>query len=142
MISDPLDIAEIHIAETDGGKRQKTELISRNVQNGISDVIDPSLLSILSQIAEGKMAFFYVQSFKMLTRNFGKLMRIMEFVLTHDAPFVTNNYYIENGYIEKRAKPIRAPLAATHSMYNMISYPGAGKKHNAALDRLMKNGIL
>ena len=77
------------------------------VQSGIDPTINQTLNEILDRIGDGKQPFFFSDSFKMITRNPDKLYKVMEFVLSSNAPVVTFNYYISNGYVARRARLIK-----------------------------------
>ena len=51
--------------------------------------------------------------FKMLSRNMKKLLLVMEILMQNQCRFVTANYYIENGYYEKRIPTLRAASSAS-----------------------------
>lgn len=78
------------------------------VLDGYSDIIDPALQDNLDLLKVGRLDAFFAENFKMVSRNFGKLLRVIDAVLVADRPFVTFNYYISNGYVEKRAHLLRA----------------------------------
>ncbi len=46
--------------------------------------------------------------FKGLSRNFEKILHVLQIILQRGKAFVTCNYYISNGRIEKRRKILRA----------------------------------
>jgi hypothetical protein len=75
--------------------------------DGYSSEIDPLLAQRLSAADSGRCDL-YIDCFKMLTRNVEKLLSVMEYLLTRGSAVVTINYYIENGYAERRTKIIRA----------------------------------
>jgi len=73
-------------------------------------------------------------SFKALTRNIEKLLLVMEYLLQHDVPFVTSNYFITNGYIERRAKLLKAASDATTGIHkNWLNPAGLCLNHKAVL---------
>ena len=69
---------------------------------------DPQLLEVLRSLSPSSRSIFVVESLKSATRNFEKLLDILEFLLTHDLEFASTNFYIENGHVERRIKPLRA----------------------------------
>ncbi len=74
------------------------------VLSGASPVIDPTLGGILAGIQDRRVGFFTVDSFKRLTRNSDKLLKVVEFVFACQKPFVTLNYYLSNGYVARRRR--------------------------------------
>jgi hypothetical protein len=102
------------------------------VGDAISFSLDPKLHIILKYCASGGHPFV-VDSFKFLTRNIRKLLTVMEYLLCNGAPFVTSNYYIENGYIEKRPRIIKAGHSYEDALRNMSQTAGLGARHKSAL---------
>lgn len=103
--------------------------------DGYSSEIDSSLTKALYNVLTYDTPLV-VDCFKMLTRNIDKLLRILEYILTHDRAFATSNYYFENGYIERRTKPLKAAVCgkALEDMKNHFSQTaGLGYKHAAVL---------
>lgn len=58
-------------------------------------------------IRTGELSYLYFDSFKMLTRNIEKLLFVINFVLANEGVFATANYFISNGYIERRVEYLR-----------------------------------
>lgn len=78
------------------------------VCDGYSLEFDDSLREGLEGLASGLTDVFYVDSFKMLTRNFEKVLHVLQIIFEQDKIFATCNYYISDGEIEKREKILRA----------------------------------
>ncbi|CAM4372088.1 hypothetical protein U9M73_12980 [Paenibacillus phoenicis] len=77
------------------------------VQSGIDPTINHTLNKILESIRNRKQHFFFSDSFKMITRHPEKLYKIIESVLNANAPVVTFNYYISNGYVARRTNLLK-----------------------------------
>ena len=75
--------------------------ISVSVCNGYSLSFDPQLSDILNKISSREMETFFVDSSKMLTRNFEKYLHVLEIILGNNGVFCTCNYYISNTCLEK-----------------------------------------
>lgn len=69
---------------------------------------DDYLKEELGNVVSGRIGIFYVDCFKGLSRNFEKILNVLQIVLGSGKAFVTCNYYISNGRIEKRRKILRA----------------------------------
>lgn len=76
--------------------------------DGYTLSFDTQLTETLGLVLSGKVDYFYVDSFKMLSRNFEKILHVLEILLEHDKVFLTPNYYISKSYLEKRETIIRA----------------------------------
>ena len=61
---------------------------------------------------------------------------ILEFLLTHDLKFASTNFYIENGHVERRIKPLRAGHTSKEIQKNLSQTAGLGYRHAAALNQL------
>lgn len=97
---------------------------------------DPQLLELLRKLSSSSGKIFVVESLKSATRNFEKLMDILEFLLTHDLKFVSTNFYMENGHVERRVKPLRAGHTSKEIKNNLSQTAGLGYRHAAALNHL------
>lgn len=78
------------------------------VCDGYSLEFDDFLKEELANAVSGDLSIFYVDCFKGLTRNFEKVLNVLQILLENDKAFVTCNYYISNGRIEKRRRILRA----------------------------------
>lgn len=96
----PYEIKEIELNNIGIKEKYVTE-------SGISEEFDSTLCSYLMDIKNGSK-YFICDSFKMTTRNIQKLLRIIEFILTHDAMFITSNYLLKKDYVSRRKKILRA----------------------------------
>ncbi len=101
--------------KTDGvspiGEKIKLENLKRSevVCDGYTLDFDEELKSTLGQVLDGKTDAFFSGCFKMISRNFEKVLHVLETLLEHDKKIVTLNYYISNNYLEKRKPLIKAP---------------------------------
>jgi len=91
--------------------------MNKVILSGYDEILDDTLKSIIKSLLEDKMDFFYVDCFKMLSRNFEKLLKVIEYVLFTEKPFVTINYYIDNGYFERRNTILRANHGFSPEVY-------------------------
>lgn len=78
------------------------------VCDGYSLEFDDYLKEELENIISGRVDFFYVDCFKGLSRNFEKVLHVLQIILQSGKAFVTCNYYISDGRIEKRRRILRA----------------------------------
>lgn len=109
-----------------------------NVHDGYSPEIEAPLAAYLEQLCADPSGMFFADSLKSVTRNPEKLLDILEFLLTRDIPFVSTNYYLENGHAERRTKPLRAGHSVAEMQQNMASTAGLAHRHGAALRRLTR----
>lgn len=78
-----------------------------SVKDGFSDEIEPQLAHYLQSLAKDP-SYFFCDCFKMLSRNPKLLLHVLEFLLLNGCAFVTVNYYISNGYAERRKNILKA----------------------------------
>lgn len=97
----PFELEELNLVSSD----KKTR---KNEESGIDATFNDSLCNFLIDIKKKKSKILVTDSFKMTTRNFEKMLKIIEFILTHDAFFATCNYLITNGYVSRRKTIIKA----------------------------------
>lgn len=97
----PFELEELNNVLTDEIKKTVYE-------SGIDSTFNDTLCNLLLEIKNNDSQLFFIDSFKMCTRNYEKLLKILEFVLTHDAYFLTNNYFISNTYVSRRKKAIKS----------------------------------
>ena len=103
------------------------------VLSGASPEIDQGLATVLYQLHSGQV--FYVDSFKMLTRNLVKLMRVLEFLLMRGGSLTTTNCHLTSGYVTRRRDLLR-PSHTSAEMQARARTPAVvdvGERHAAAL---------
>lgn len=95
------------LKETNNNSEPQIEIL-QEVESGINDGFSQELLKIIKNIIEYKGRVFYVDCFKMATRNFEKLLKIIEILLENEVCFLTSNYLLTSTYIGKRSQIYRA----------------------------------
>ena len=116
--------------------KKEMEVTEDGAQSEYSEMWDPQLLEVLRSLSPSSRSIFVVESLKSATRNFEKLLDILEFLLTHDLKFASTNFYIENGHVERRIKPLRAGHTSKEIQKNLSQTAGLGYRHAAALNQL------
>ena len=99
---EPYELEELNI------KSDPNDVKTKNIESGISTSFNNSLIEFLKGFKEKKSKVFVTDSFKMTTRNFEKMLRILEFILTHDGIYMTCNYLITPDYVSRRKELLRA----------------------------------
>lgn len=112
--------------------------IIKSVESGISKELALDIADILRNIIKDENGIFYTDSFKMATRNFEKLLYIIEILLENRCGFLTTNFFITNSYIGKRNFLLRA----SHTIEEMKEKPknpdffsGLSKTHKEFLKK-------
>lgn len=119
------------------GHAESTSL-SKVILDGFDPTIDPSLAELLSHLVSSDSSALIVDSFKALTRNAEKLFHILEFLLSRGHVFATSNFYLENGHVERRVKPLRAGHTTSEMFRNLSQTSGLGHKHKITLNHYIK----
>lgn len=99
---------------------------------------DPNLLEILQAVTSTPSSALVVDAFKVISRNVKKLMDVMELLLTRDHALVTTNFYLTNGHVERRIKPLRAAHTIEEMKVNFTQTDQLGHKHKAELKQYLK----
>lgn len=105
------------------------------VYDGYSPEIEPPLVEYLKMLSADSNGVLIVDSFKSVTRNVTKLMGILEFLLTRNLLFVSTNYYLENGHVERRMKLLRAGHSTSDVKRNIANTAGLAYRHKLILNR-------
>ncbi len=109
------------------------------IYDGYTPEIEPPLKAYLKVLSDGQSGMLVVDSLKSLTRNITKLLDILEFLLTRGLIFASSNYYLENGHVERRIKPLRAGHSTIELQKNTSNLSGLGYRHKAALSHFAKS---
>lgn len=112
MIYDKVKIREKIKLGEHNLKEKIVEKKLKEIESGITKELSQELIYILKDIIEDQKGIFYVDCFKMLTRNFEKLLKVIEVLLENEAYFLTSNYMIGNTYIGKRENIYKAAHTA------------------------------
>ena len=105
------------------------------VYDGYSPEIEPPLVEYLKMLSADPNGVLIVDSFKSVTRNVTKLMGILEFLLTRNLLFVSTNYYLENGHVERRMKLLRAGHSTSDVKRNIANTASLAYRHKLILNR-------
>lgn len=100
----------------------------RVIEDGYSNEIGIELIQAIL-LCMKKDIPFVTNSFKHITRNFEKLLRVIQFLLENDMILVTGNYYISNGYVARRNKLLRVPHTKDECDLQFRNLTGLSKKH-------------
>lgn len=114
---------------------------SRNsikIMDGYSMDFDPMLLATFQALGNRYLELFYTNSFKTISRNYEKLLRVVEFCFYCDSPFVTANYLMQNGHVEKRATLLQPGHRRSGVTNTSNLVPGSRGRHREMLKVIPK----
>lgn len=83
--------------------------LTPTVLSGYDPGIDRTLRQHLDLVRQGEREVLFSPTFKWLTRNPEKLLRVLESLLAWDAGLLTGNYCIHARYLARRARLVRPP---------------------------------
>lgn len=104
-----------------------------HVLSGMDQTIEPRLQRVLRLVKNGVVPAFFADSFKMITRDPDKLLKVIEFVLAQNRTVVTHNYYLSNGYVARRDPLLRPAHTAAEAQEKLGNLSGLSPRHAAAL---------
>lgn len=107
------------------------------VDDGFSFSLDHKLAALLRRCARNQDPFL-VDSFKACTRNIEKLLIIIEYLLQNETEFVTSNYMLANGYIERRLNLLKAGSDYGEMLINWRQTAGLRPYHKAVLEAAIR----
>jgi len=109
------------------------ERLEVQFESGVSPSISPRLGAVLSNFAATPKQMFFSNSFRGVSRDQGKLLRVLEHILACDGVIVTNNYVIQRDCVARRR-----PLVNGSSRNIKQSFIGVSAKHMAYLKTAYK----
>ena len=127
----PFELEELNNVLTD-------EIKGTVYESGIDSTFNDTLCNLLLEIKNNNSKLFFIDSFKMCTRNFEKLLKVLEFVLTHDAFFLTNNYFLSNTYVSRRKNLLKASHTTEEAFKKVSSLYEVSNKYKDLLEEISK----
>ena len=79
------------------------------IVSGIDPRFDQALLTMLRQVRDGTAEVVPVSALSRLSRNSGKQLRVLGFLLAHQATVLTTNHLLAPGTVGVRARPLVKP---------------------------------
>ncbi|MED3799835.1 hypothetical protein P4604_20955 [Lysinibacillus capsici] len=99
------------------------------VESGMESSFNKGLLETLEMIAQNNLPMMFNDSFKGLTRNIVKLFKIIEYILDINGVYLTNNFFISNGYVTKRKELLKPMHTNKDMLRNLNNINGLNKTH-------------
>ena len=127
----PFELEELNNVLTD-------EIKETVYESGIDSTFNDTLCNLLLEIKNNNSKLFFIDSFKMCTRNFEKLLKVLEFVLTHDAFFLTNNYFLSNTYVSRRKNLLKGSHTTEEAFKKVSSLYEVSNKYKDLLEEISK----
>jgi len=104
------------------------------VEDGVTVEMNEHLIYTLKQAIEIKELGFFTDSFKYLTRNYEKLLKVIEYLIENNSSCCTFNYYISNCYIYKRNKILRPSHKSREVNFKFQKNKEVTSKHKKYLE--------
>lgn len=105
------------------------------LEDGMTSTYNELLCQILEKAVNSKHKGFFIDSFKVLTRNFEKALKTIQYLLERNSVFVTFNYYLSNGYISVRKELLRPNHKTSELPYKLKNMTGISKRHKKFLEQ-------
>lgn len=115
----------------------KGENFKKVVCDGYTLEFDEELRRIIGEVIAGIVDMFYVDCFKMISRNFEKVLHVLQLILENDKIVCTANYFISVNHLEKRKKILRAAHNHEGAVANIKKTRTAPKKLKEYLENMM-----
>lgn len=120
------------------GEKNTAETVKRGEMitawaDGYAFAIDAKLKQQLLVCAKDGVPFV-IDSFKSLSRNIEKVFLVFEFLTSRWIPIVSTNFFLVNGHIERRKKPLKAGHSHDEMFSNWNRSDGLGEYHKHYLD--------
>jgi hypothetical protein len=115
----------------------RTTARGSHVVSGMDSSIEPALQRVLRLVRNGIVPALYADSFKMITRHPRKLFAVLEYVLGHGRPVVTQNYYLRNGYVACRRPLVRPAHTLEEARAKLRDEAGVAVEHARALREML-----
>ena len=134
-----LDITGTSTEEVEIGKEFLAEHVNKTVvMNGFTLDFDDTLKSMMQDLVSGACSTFYVDNFKMIARNFEKVLHVLEIVLQNNKVFCTSNYYVSRTHLERR-KRIQRAAHSDRDFINNLRVEGAPKELSNVIEYMRNN---
>lgn len=113
------------------------ENFKKAVCDGYTLEFDKELRNIIGEVIAGKVSVFYVDCFKMISRNFEKVLHVLQLILENEKIVCTANYFISVNHLEKRKKILRAAHNYEGAVINLQRTKTAPKKLKEYMENMM-----
>lgn len=142
------ELANMEMQETDcdfalpeKGIDRKTDMEEMKIKTVVSDgytlEFDDYLKQVIGEVISGQVDLFFSDCFKMISRNFEKVLHVLQILLENDCVICTSNFYISTKHLSKRSKPVRASHTEKDVMDNISNLHGTAGKLREALSGMV-----
>lgn len=110
--------------EAGKGTKEKSDINLESIGkavvcDGYTLEFDVQLADTIKSVISGEMRALYSDCFKMVSRNFEKVLHILQILLENEKSFCTCNYYISVNHLEKRRRILKAAHDEKEVVLNM-----------------------
>ncbi len=112
-----------------------SESFTISIIDGYSENIEQGLAQQIKNALD-QHSCFYTDCFKMASRNPEVLLSILEILLANSVPFVTANYYLTNGHVERRKNILKAAHSIAEMKKHLSNVNGISQTHRKVLNDL------
>ncbi len=103
------------------------------IEDGYATSFNTFLCESLENAVNSEQKVFFTDSFKYISRNFEKNIKILQYLLERDCSYVNFNYFISNGYLAIRNNLLKPAHDAKEIRYKFKNNNDLTSKHKKAL---------
>ena len=106
------------------------------IASGVDPLFDQLAVTMLGKVAAGELSVVVVSSLSRLSREVGKMLRMIEFILGHGAAVLTTNYLLRPGETFQRGGDLVPPDSSDlHAALGELS--GLGGVHRKLVETIV-----
>lgn len=106
------------------------------IEDGMTLSFNQTLCEMLEVAVTNPEIGFFSDSFKYVSRNFEKILMIIQYLLERNSKFVTFNYYFSNGYISQRKNLLKPSHSSEEIGKKLRQTRDISSKHKRSLELL------
>lgn len=105
--------------------------------DGYTLEFDDYLKQVIGEVISGMADIYYSDCFKMISRNFEKVLHVLQILLENDCVVCTSNYYISTKCLSKRSKLVRAAHTEKDAITKQSNLSGTTGKLREVLSNMI-----
>ena len=106
------------------------------IEDGFDVSFNTFLCESLENVVNSEQKVFFTDSFKFISRNFEKNIKILQYLLERNCSYVNFNYYISNGYLAIRNNLLKPSHDTKEMRYKFKNNNDLTSKHKNALKNI------
>lgn len=130
---------DFKIPENEMDRDTPTEVTSTQtvICDGYTLEFDDYLKQVIGEVISGMVDIYYSDCFKMISRNYEKVLHVLQILLENDCVVCTSNYYISTKCLSKRSKLARAAHTEKDAINKLSNLSGTTGKLREVLSNMI-----